>query len=131
MRRSSDRGQTEPFAAVAAVLAVSVGMTVYAGVLDDSVPAPPDRRIATETLDAVERAAETAGIVDPAAVEGSVGPDGWRVNLTLRAGGHRWCIGPEPPTGDSDSLTRSTRPVSVRLEPGRVRPGNLEAVVWQ
>lgn len=127
MSRSSDRAQVEPLAALAAVFAVGVALTTYAGVLDAALPSP-DRNLAAPTVERVERAVTEAGVADPGALaEGlRAGPNGYRVNLTLRAAGTRWHAGPDPPS----SADAADRAVSVRVAPGRVRPGRLRAEVW-
>lgn len=129
MRRWSDRGQVEPLAALAAVLAVVAGLTIYAGTLDDRVPESPDRETASTTLDTVRRALQTAGVVDPDRFDRALAtvPDGWRANVSLDASGRQWSRGPVPPeTADSATVR-----VSVRLEPAEIRPGRLRVAVWR
>jgi hypothetical protein len=129
MRRSSGRGQAEPLAALAAVLAVAAGLVIYAGTLDDRLPGRHDRQIAETTLDRVERALQTTGVVDPERLGTALSrlPDGWHGNLTLRANGRRWSRGPAPPT----DAERATGRVSVGVAPTRICPGQLRVVVWQ
>lgn len=125
MSRSSARGYVEPLAALAAVFAVVVGLTVYAGGLE-GVLRPGDRSIAESVLDDVATAAETRGVVEPAAVETAAPPAGWDANVTLATREGRITRGPTPPA-DAD---RATRRVSVRLAPGTVRPGRLVVEAW-
>lgn len=129
MRRSSGRGQVEPLAALAAVLAVTAGLVIYAGALEDRIPGGPDRRIAETTLERVERALQTTGVADPDRLDAAMTrfPDGWHGNLTLRANGTRWSRGPAPPT----DAQRATGRVSVGVAPTRLCPGQLRVVVWR
>lgn len=126
-RSSARRGSVEPIAAVAALFAVTAGLGLYAGVLDDARPTS-DRDVATPTLDRVHERASDLTVVDPGAIDAArrAGPDGYRVNVTVRADGRRWAAGPAPPTR-ADHASRS---VSVRLAPGRLRAGRLRVEVW-
>ena len=129
MSRSSARAATEPLAALVAVVAVSTGLALYAGVLDGALAsATGDRNVAAPAADAVERNLTSAGVVDPSRVNDSVGvvPERYEVNVTLRAG-QRWTVGPTPPaSADTDRRT-----VSVALGPATVRRGILEVRVWR
>lgn len=129
MSRSSDSGATEPLAALVAVFAVSVGLAVYAGVLDDAFGRIDDERNwATPTGDTVEKRLSKAGVVDPERMGEALDavPTGYRGNVTVTAD-TRWCVGPVPPSNpDTD-----TRTVSVRLGPGAVRRGTLTVRVWR
>lgn len=127
MSRSSGRGQVDPLPALVAVAAITLGLSTYAGVLDDALPETrgPDAEVA---LDAVYDAAARNGIVRPARFDASSlsTPTGRRVNATLDVGERRWTFGPRPP----DGTARADRRVPVALAPGRVTPGELEVVVW-
>jgi hypothetical protein len=129
MRRSSDRGQVEPLAALAAVLAVSAGLVVYAETLDDTVPGQPDDETPTAILDSVHRSLQSTGVSTPGRLDAAMAtvPEEWQANVTLTAGGERWQRGPSPP----ESADRVTRRVSVRLAPQRIEPGQLRVVVWR
>lgn len=124
---TNDRAQTEPLAALVAVFAVGVALATYAGVLDATVPTP-DRNVAGPTVERVERAVSEAGVAVPDALAAGLraGPSGYETNLTLRAAGRTWHAGPTPP----ESADAATLAVSVRVGPGRVRPGRLRAEVW-
>lgn len=129
MSRSSARATTEPLAALVAVFAVSTGLALYAGILDDSLAgAAGERDLATPTADAVERELTTAGVVDPGRVPASLSavPDGYEANVTVRAD-QRWTAGPAPPA-DADTDRRT---VSVALGPATVRRGTLRVCVWR
>ena len=129
MSRSSARAATEPLAALVAVVAVSTGLALYAGVLDGALAsATGDRNVAAPAADAVERNLTSAGVVDPSRVNESVDvvPDQYEVNVTLRAE-QRWTAGPTPPArADTDRRT-----VSIALGPATVRRGILEVRVWR
>lgn len=136
MSRSSDRApatrrptraQVEPLAALVAVFAVGVALAAYAGVLDDALPTP-DRNLAEPTVDRAARAAGPAGVANPESLAAGLraAPDGYAVNLTLSTAGRTWRAGPTPPArADAADLA-----VSVRIGPGRLRPGRLRAEVW-
>lgn len=122
------RGQTEPIAAIVAVLAVGIGLTAYAGALDDTLPSS-ERNVAEPTSFRVDAAISSGGVVDPSALpEGlRAGPDGYGVRLTLTVDGRTWQEGPRAPPG-ADAVTRI---VTVRVGPGVVRPGRLRVEVWE
>ncbi|MFC4449312.1 DUF7285 family protein [Halorussus aquaticus] len=125
--RRTTRAQVEPLAALVAVFAVGVALTAYAGVLDATLPTR-DRNLAEPTVERAERAVSGVGVVDPDALAAGLraGPDGYSVTLTLEAAGRTWRAGPTPPpSADAAELA-----VSVRVGPGRVRPGTLRAEVW-
>ncbi|WP_254537314.1 DUF7285 family protein [Halomarina litorea] len=133
-RSSARRAQVSPLAALVALLAVCAGVSLYAGTLDTSLhsltgPDPTVRTVADRTLDTLA----PTGVTTPArlanrsltAGAGAV-PEGYRVNVTLVAGGERWQRGPAAPPGAG----RTVRALGVRLDPGRVVPGRLRVVVW-
>lgn len=129
MSRSSDSGTTEPLAALVAVFAVSAGLALYAGTLDDTLTGVGgNRNVATPTADTVERRITTGGVVDPTRIADSLAavPSGYKGNVTLRAE-RRWSAGPTPPaSADTDNRT-----VSVALGPATVRRGRLRVAVWR
>lgn len=129
MRRSSDRAQAEPLAALAAVFAVAVAMAIYTGALDDAVPPSPDTETPETVLDRVQRAVQTTGVARPGRLDAAVDsvPEGWHANVTLTAGGSQWVRGPVPP----ESARRARSRISVRLGPTTIAPGQLRVVVWQ
>lgn len=129
MPRWSGRGQVEPLAALAAVLAVTAGMVVYADVLDERVPTTSDRDVAETTVERVATTLRTTGVADPGRLDTARAtiPAGWTGNLTLRAGGKRWTRGPTPPAESQ----RATRRLSVAVAPMELRPGQLRVVIWR
>jgi len=129
MRHWSARGQVEPLAALAVVLAVSAAIVVYVGALDDAIPARPEPETPQTIQHRIERNLSTAGAVDAETLDAALAtvPDGWRANVTLVSGDSRWDAGPAPP-GDGQRVRRR---VSVALGPERIRPGQLRVVVWR
>jgi hypothetical protein len=129
MSRSSDRGAIEPTAALVAVFAICVGVTLYAGVLESAVAsATPAQNRAASSADAVERQLSTAGIVHPnriVTVQSEL-PRGYEGNVTI-ATDDRWTSGPTPPP----AADGETRLVSVRVGPGTIRRGRLSVRVWR
>lgn len=132
MRRSSGRGQVEPTAALAAVFAVCVGLSLYAGVVGDAasgVRSPGPDGTTRQAADAVADAARSSGAVDPAALAGALdaGPSGHRLNATLRTVDRRWAAGPTPPARATTARLR----VTVRVGPANVDPATLRVEVWR
>ncbi|GAB6862307.1 hypothetical protein ACFR97_07515 [Haloplanus litoreus] len=129
MSRSSGRGQVEPTAALVVLLAVTAAVSTYAIALDGAVRGGK-RDIAEPTLDRVVGTLVTGGVVDPERRRRAhrSGPSGYRLNLTVAAGGRRWYAGPAPPAGAASD--GASRPVGVRLSPGRVRAGRVAVEVW-
>ena len=121
------RGQVEPFAALAAVFALCLGLSTYAIVLSDTQQTT-DRDVAGPTLVSVHDALSVRGIVHPSNLSRARlhAPTNGHLNATLSINTRRWSVGPlPPPTAD-----RAARHVSVRLGPGRIRAGRLSVVVW-
>lgn len=135
MSRSSDRGrgQVEPLVALAGVLAVCVGLSVYAGAVDGflvALDAGPDAgAVAEQAADRVASEARVDGSLRPGRLDEATtaGPEGFRLNATLRVRGKRWTAGPPWPARASTGVRRG----SVRVAPGRVRPGVLRVRVWR
>ena len=130
MLSSSDRAQTEPLAALVAVFALGVGLSLYVGVLDSTFAAlSDDSEITPTAADKLTSEASSFGIVQPP-IDDAVAaakPNGYRMNATLRADGSTWSGGPQN-GAVSDCVDRS---VSVRTAPGTVRRGNLEVCIWR
>lgn len=130
MSSSSGRGLVEPLAALAAVFAVGVGLTLYVGALDTTLPRlTSDREVALAAADRMTAEASSFGAVEPP-FEGSTAaarPTGYDLNATLRTKDAEWTGGPPTPS-DAECERRG---VSVRVAPGRIRPGGLEVCVWR
>lgn len=129
MSFSSDRGQTEPLAALIAVFALGVGLSIYVGVLDTTVPMLTDDADMTPTAaDALVNEASSFGTVQPPlgdAVE-AARPKGYGMNATLTTRDGAWSGGSTSPS----EIHCGTRTVSVQTAPGVVRPGTLEVCLW-
>lgn len=129
MSSSSARGQTEPLAALIAVLALGIGLSLYVGVLDSTLPTLTDEReIAPTAADRFLAEASSFGVIEPPIAEasGEASPNGYRLNATVRASDGRWSGGP-PRAETGECVDRS---ISVRTAPGTVRPGRVEVCVW-
>ena len=122
------RGQVEPLAALAAVLAVGIALVLYVDALAVASPSPTDPGVANATLDPVHGELSEGPVANPDRFSSALeaGPDGYRVNVTLSAGNQTWTAGPAPPPEAEDA----SRPTSVRVAPGRIEPGQLRVVVW-
>ncbi len=129
MRRSSDRGQVEPLAVLAALLAISAALVVYAGALGDAVPEKPDSKTPQMIHDRIQQNISSTGVVHPGRLGASLErvPSSWSANATLVTEHNRWTSGPDPP-GDAERV-RSR--VSVALGPDRIQPGQFRVVVWR
>jgi hypothetical protein len=130
MSRSRDSGQIEPTAALVVLLAVCVAVTTYATAIGGPEPVRDrDRDLATPTLDRVVEATATGGVVDPGRTPRArrAGPAGYRLNVTVAAGGRRWRAGPTPPRSGTDVAARR---IGVDLGLGRVAPGRVRVEVW-
>lgn len=127
--RDRDRGQLSPTAALVAVGTIGMALSLYATVFTGVVPVP-DRNVAEPTLERVSDTVVAAGVADPARLEraGTAGPDGYRLQVSLRWGSQRWAVGPTPPRTGVETAGRR---VGVRTGPGSVRSGRLRVVVWR
>jgi hypothetical protein len=129
VRFASARGQTEPLAALAAVFAVAVGLSLYVGALDATLPVPgAERDVAPTAADRVTAEATTFGAVRPPISDAAAAarPTGYELNATLVVDESIRTAGPSTPS----TAACTDRRVSVRVAPGRVRPGRLEVCVW-
>lgn len=124
-----DSGQTEPLAALVAVFALGVGLSVYVGALDATLPLlSPSSEMTPAATERILAESSSSGAVRPP-IDDAVAasrPRGHRLRATVRADGTVWHSGPTPPER-SNCLVRS---VTVRVAPGRVRPGTLEVCTW-
>lgn len=128
MSRSSGRAQTEPLAALVAVVAVGLGLSLYVGVLDVELPGSSDRQLADAAIERVESAIAPASVALPSrmAEAQAAGPDGYQTNVTLTTEDHRWNSGPSVP----DSVDAATTRLGVRVGRSRIRTGSLRVRVW-
>jgi hypothetical protein len=131
MPRSSDRGGVEPFAALAAVLAISAGITIYAHSVGQALPkqADDDRRTPRIALERAYDRVQQTGIVHPSRLPSATDalPVHLRANVTLRTEGHSWSVGPTPP----GSVRAARRSVGVRTGSGQIKPGTLTVKLWE
>lgn len=131
--RDESRAAVEPIAALVAVLAVSAALGLYVVALDDATP-KQKRPTAEATLDRIEPAVTTGGVVDPRRVE-EIDEFRFATTVTLEADGETWRVqsGTEAPTVEtgrrSDEVAVAERPVTVTVGPGRNSRGTLRAVV--
>lgn len=129
MSCSSGRGQVEPLAALAAVFAIGVGLAIYVGAVDATLPRlSQSREVAPTAADRLVAEASSFGAVVPPLAEpvAAATPTGYRLNATLRAADGAWTGGPTAPATAECEL----RTVAVRVAPARVRPASLEVCVW-
>jgi len=143
----SGRAQTEPLAALVAVVAVCLAVTVYAGVLTDLRPAlGSERSVEEATAERVWAALGENGVFDGRSAGVSVPvsalPQGYYVSIDVTVVGEdgrldhvaseQFDPGGDPadvdPPADSE---RIDRPVAVRTQPAEVLPGRLRVVVWE
>ena len=130
MWSSWGRAQTEPIAALAAVFALGVGLSLYAGALDTTLPAlSSDRELAPTAADRLEANASTFGAITPPLSDSvaAASPTGHRLNAAVRTDAGTWTGGPPRPPAPECVERR----VPVRVAPGRVRPGVMEVCVWR
>ena len=124
MSRSSDRGVSEPLAALVAVAAVCAGLSVYAGLAVDALPSSGPNPDAT--LDIVTDEVTLGGVARPERLSDVSRPRSTRLNASLTVGDLRWTTGPTPP----NHAASATRRLPVRVGTTTVRPGRLRVVVW-
>lgn len=127
-RSSARRGQTEPLAALAAVVVVGLALALYVDVLAAVEPSPPPEAPAAATLQEVHESVTEDGAARPGRLSDalSTGPPGYDVNVTLSSGPHRWSAGPVPPA----SAAAASRRTAVSVGRWTTRPGRLGVVVW-
>ncbi|RNJ26988.1 DUF7285 family protein [Halosegnis longus] len=123
MSRSSDRGQTDPLAALVAVAAVGLALSAYGGLLGDVLapatpsPAPP--------LDSVTDDLAPAGVADPQRLAGLSVGETTHVSLAVR--GRSWSVGPTPP---EEGVRHARRRLPIRRANGTVDAGRIRVTVW-
>lgn len=125
----SSRAQTEPIAALVAVLAIAIGLGLYAGVA-------ADHRIEEDGTDAEATMQRVSAAVIEDGVFGDPGDrsldserfarPGEAVRIEIRWEGNRWSIGRRAPPG----ADAAWRPVTVQTADRQV-PGRLVVRVWE
>ncbi len=129
MSSSPDKAQTEPLAALVAVFALGVGLSLYVGVLDSTLPSlTEESEIAPIAADRLVAEASVSGTVRPPIAEATerARPDGYAINATLRADSAVWRGG----SSRASSADCARQRVRVRTALATVRPGSLEVCVW-
>lgn len=130
------RAQASPTAALVAVAAIAMGLSLHATVLASVAPAP-DQDVAGPTLDRIHDAVTPAGVADPERLAEAVGsgPDGYELRIRLQVDSRSWTAGSTPPeqaeNGIQPETETATRRVAVRIEPGTVFAGRLQVVIWR
>lgn len=121
------RGQASPTAALVAVAAVGLALSLYATVFAGIVPTA-DRQVAEPTLKRVHDVVAPGDVAEPDRLDQAreAGPTGWTIRIELRAGTQQWSVGKSPASARFQSAGRR---VAVRTDPGRVRSGWLRVVV--
>ena len=128
MSRSSGRERASmPVAALVAVAAVGLGLSLYAGALDASlVRSEPDTGTAATAADRAVAELARDGVALPDRLDRALAvlPADLRANLTLRADGRTWHAGPTPPADVRAGSAHASVAVSVRVAPARRRPAS-------
>ncbi|GAA0293112.1 DUF7285 family protein [Halarchaeum salinum] len=129
MSRSSGRAQVEPTAALAAVLALTVALGIYASAYAIVPTGHESPTTPTTTALAALDDDIGPGPVDPMTLGSAVRalPVTGSLNATLRTPTRVWSVGPPRPR----RADVASAPLPVRVEPGRVRPGRLTVAVWR
>lgn len=122
------RGQTEPIAAIVAVLAIGVGLALYAGVAADQQP-DTEGTDAEATMERVTADLLEDGVLDP---NGWIRPERYerpgesvRISTEWKQGTTHY--GPDPPP-DADV---ARRPVTLSAIDGVQYSGVLIVKVWE
>lgn len=132
---TESRAAVEPVAALVAVLAVGAALGLYVGALDDAAP-DRERPTAEATLDRIEPAVTTGGVVDPERLRG-VGEFRFAATVEIEADEETWTVrsGDEAPVAEitrgTDAIAVAERTVTVNVGPGQNVRGTLRAVVYQ
>lgn len=130
------RAQVSPTAALVAVAAIGIGLSIHATVLASVAPSP-EQDVAEPTLDRVSDAVSSADVVEPERLDeaATAGPEGYDLQVSLRTNDRTWTAGavpPQPEGGESSTRTETaTRRVAIRTGPGSVVTGRLQVVVWR
>lgn len=111
---------------LAATAVVGVALSAYVGLVPEAMPGERGGDVAVPAAERAADALREDGVVDPTQLdELDVGPDGYRVNVSVSARGQQWADGPTPP-GTAESASRV---VPVAVEDG-VAAGRVRVEVW-
>ncbi|MFP9191949.1 DUF7285 family protein [Natronosalvus vescus] len=155
---TSERGQTEPIAALVAVATVCLALALYASALYGMFPTSTDRSVAEPTLESVQGTVAADGVYDPHATPDPITeipsdrlPDGNTVTITVTTiergqpvavstgryvhGEYEPRTPPDHPASDpprpaDNSVDEASRPIAVRESTGKVSSGTLHVEVW-
>lgn len=127
-RWSGHSGQTEPLAALAAVLVLGLALGLYADALAAVEPQQSRSPTAGASLQRVHDAVTVDGVAVPDRLPhaSGVAPAGHELNATLSAEGTTWTAGPVPPSGAASAA----RETPVRVDRWTAAAGRLRVVVW-
>lgn len=147
--RSRRRAQTEPLAALVAVAAVCLAVSLYSGFLTSLVTDQgSDREVGDATVERIWHHVSADGVFDATQTDlqtdfdEGILPRGHSVTLSITYVGEEGYLesagtaafGPDgtelDDAGPPQGAERFERPVPVKLGPGDVRPGTFEVVVW-
>lgn len=130
-------------AALAAVLAVCLAISLYAGFLADALPAHGDHSIADATLERVWLDVGEDGVAsngDLRTLDPAIAPSGYAATVSIvvvEDGEARTVVSVliedgrlRSPVDAPDDASTASRPVGVARGPGDVRAGRLRVKVW-
>lgn len=123
------RGQTEPIAALVALLAIAIGLGLYAGVAADQSP-DGDRTDAEATMQRVEAAILDDGVYhdESFVYEDRFARPGETIQIRVNWSSTTATLyGPDPPA-DADV---ARRPITYSAYPGERSPAVLTIWVWE
>lgn len=145
-----DRGQVEPIAALLAVVVIAIALTMYGTALLEILPGQEERSVTDPTLRNVWEQIRDSGVYEsgalsgPSAVDRRVLPERYNVyiNVTrLRTDGSlievdELVFDADPSEGTivmdpPEAASVVSRPIPVRVSPGRVVGGTLHVAVWK
>ena len=149
----SDRAQTEPIAALVAVAAVCLALSVYSGIVASMVPEfQSDRDVTSATADRLWHEITETGIyvVDADSSESdplmdvppSALPNGYNVAITITIvgdDGRAETVSERLVDGQGTTVSgevperaeRFERPLTVRRAPGDLQPGTMSVETWE
>lgn len=149
---TSDRGQTEPLAALVAVAVIAIALGVYAAYVTDALPGGSERAVEEPTMNQVWDEIETDGAFEEgtdldSAVPARVLPGGFSVYVSVSEIDEDGTElldeavffngqedpGQDPPDGfePPEGARVAERSIPVRKAPGEVTAGKLRVVVWE
>lgn len=147
--RESVRGQTEPLAALFAVSAFAIALSIYGVAVTDTLSTGSDREVGEQTQDLVWEDIETQGAYETNAsrplnrtIDNESIPAGFNVVVqvethsqngrvvTIAEARYAW-NGNSTVQDPPDGATVTERPISIRNDPGNVTTGRLRTIVWE